>query len=169
MTQGKGPGLYCPTSLPSPLPHLSLEGTEGPVPTAVQTPTLLLLSEAGLKPGGWQHGVNTREKNRPMLQKYLYKRSAAPESSFHRRNVWLSSAPSEMGPEGLWLSGCVATLFQLHQHVLPNLTWIQRRPHPSGVWGSGCPDSICHPSVHGCLYLFHCLCPAMNMAVHWTS
>lgn len=57
-----------------------------------------------------------------MLQKYLYNRSAAPESSFHRRKGWLAvqssqtqasaSASSEMGPEGLRLLLCVATISQ---------------------------------------------------------
>lgn len=83
------PGLYRPRSLPSSLTHLFLEGTKGSVPTAVQPPFPAPLRSWPQAWGVSSLGVSTREKKHPMLQKYLYKRSAALESSFHRRNGWL--------------------------------------------------------------------------------
>lgn len=64
-----------------------------------------------------------------------------------------------MGPEGLRLLRCVATIIsQPCQPGPPSLAWIQRKPQPSGVWGavhrSGSVSLPAILSAHASLCLF---------------
>lgn len=75
-----------------------------------------------------------------------------------------------MGPEGLWLLLLCGNYIPALLQGPPSLAWIQRKSQPSGVWGgvhwSGSISLPALLSVHGCLCLFYCLCPAMSTWLH---